>query len=114
MESARRISIVLILSSGKRVSTYGPAYDAEIDQPRLGRQLEAIKTLMLDNGWYTLAEIEAATSFPQASISANLRHLRKSQFGKYQMEKRRREPDGGVWVYRLKMPFKDERQMVLF
>ena len=94
--------------------TYGPAYDAEIDQPRLSTQLETIKTFMLEKGWYTLTEIEVATRFPQASISAQLRHLRKSRFGKYQMEKRRREPNGAVWEYHLKMPFTNEQQIGLF
>lgn len=59
------------------------------DQVRLGKQLEAIYELMRDGSWRSLASIEAATGYPQASISAQLRHLRKPRFGKYTVERRR-------------------------
>jgi hypothetical protein len=49
------------------------------------------------------------THYPPASISAQLRHLRKPQYGAHVVEKRRRETDevgrleeqGTVWEYRL-------------
>jgi hypothetical protein len=57
-------------------------------------QLEAIRELMLRASkrgeWLTLAEIAAPTEFGEASISAQLRHLRKPQHGAYCVEKRRR------------------------
>jgi hypothetical protein len=57
-------------------------------------QLEAIRELMLGASkrgeWLTLAEIAAPTEFGEASISAQLRHLRKPQHGAYCVEKRRR------------------------
>ena len=57
-------------------------------------QLDAIRTLMLEatarGDWLTLAEIAGATEFGEASISAQLRHLRKRQHGRYLVEKRRR------------------------
>jgi hypothetical protein len=46
--------------------------------------------------WLTLAEIQAALEaawrcrFPEVSISAQLRHLKKPLFGSYRLEKRRR------------------------
>jgi hypothetical protein len=40
--------------------------------------------------WLTLSEIAAQTEYGEASISAQLRHLRKPQFGGYRVEKRRR------------------------
>ena len=53
--------------------------------------------------WVTLAELAATTKFPPASISAQLRHLRKAEYGGWRVEKRRREweTEGLVWEYRL-------------
>jgi len=73
------------------------------DKPRLRKQHEVIKDYMLlVGGWRTLGEIEAATRYPQASISAQLRHLRKPAFGSWIVEKRRRGP--GTWEYRIQQP----------
>jgi len=53
--------------------------------------------------WMTLAELASATGFPPASISAQLRHLRKAEYGAWGIEKRRREwvTEELVWEYRL-------------
>ena len=53
--------------------------------------------------WVTLAELAAKTKFPPASISAQLRHLRKARYGGWVVEKRRREwiEEELVWEYRL-------------
>lgn len=53
--------------------------------------------------WVTLAELAAKTRFPPASISAQLRHLRKARYGGWAVEKRRREwvMEELVWEYRL-------------
>lgn len=53
--------------------------------------------------WVTLAELAAKTKFPPASISAQLRHLRKAEYGAWRIEKRRREwvTEELVWEYRL-------------
>jgi len=59
--------------------------------------------------WMTLAELAHKTKFPEASISAQLRHMRKSQHGGYRVEKRRRQWEEAlrtnaaerVWEYRL-------------
>ena len=83
--------------------TFGPAFDAAKDGARLSGQLEAIARYMLRTPlrqWRTLAEIEQATGYPQASISAQLRHLRKPKFGAHTVEKRRRA-DAGLWEYRV-------------
>jgi hypothetical protein len=57
-------------------------------------QLAAIRELMLAAStrgeWLTLAEIAEPTEFGEASISAQLRHLRKPRHGRYCVEKRRR------------------------
>lgn len=59
--------------------------------------------------WLTLEELAKLTQYPPASISAQLRHLRKLEFGGYEVEKRQRlsgrvlhgEDFGTVWEYRL-------------
>jgi len=89
----------------QRHPTFGPAYDPKHDHPRVVRQHERIRDFMLwrfrchYECWLTLVEIESALGYPQASISAQLRHLRKPKFGGYKVEKRRRA--GGLWEYRV-------------
>ena len=53
--------------------------------------------------WLSLGELALATRFPPASISAQLRHLRKAKYGAWEVEKRRREweKEEVVWEYRL-------------
>jgi hypothetical protein len=53
--------------------------------------------------WMTLGELASVTRFPPASISAQLRHLRKAEYGAWEIEKRRREwvTEELVWEYRL-------------
>ena len=60
--------------------------------------------------WLTLDELAKLTHYPPASISAQLRHLRKPQYGAFLVEKRPRtvgtvlrgEDFGTIWEYRLK------------
>ncbi len=78
--------------------TFGPDYDPDLDHPRIQKQHERIRDFMLDGVWRTLREIEDALGYPQASISAQLRHLRKPKFGGYRMVKRRRHVQG-LWEY---------------
>jgi hypothetical protein len=58
------------------------------------RQLDAIRDLMIAAGergeWLSLADISALTQFGEASISAQLRNLRKRRYGGYSVDKRRR------------------------
>jgi len=80
----------------------GPAYDPGLDQGRLSGQIKRVFDLMKDQSWRTLADIQAATGDPEASISAQLRHLRKPRFGSHIVEKRRKgEKTSGLWQYRL-------------
>jgi hypothetical protein len=70
----------------------------------LGRRLPRT-----ERGWMTLGELAAATRFGEASISAQLRHLRKPGCGEFVVEKRRRETEGmarpeqagALWEYRV-------------
>lgn len=81
-------------------STFGPAYDEELDGERIRTQLENIRDYMTNldgHMWVTLQEIGGMTGYPEASISAQLRHLRKKRFGSWEVLKRRRS--GGLWEY---------------
>ena len=82
-------------------STYGPAYIEPLDGARLDKQRTTIYRYMLDRDWYTLAEISASLGYPEASVSAQLRHLRKPQFGGHQVIKRRHLSGNGLWEYQL-------------
>jgi hypothetical protein len=70
----------------------------------LRSQVEVIRDCMLSasdcDTWLTLHEIAELTRFGEASISAQLRHLRKPMFGGYRVEKRRREVMGSFVVLR--------------
>jgi hypothetical protein len=60
---------------------------------------------MLDECWRTLDEIAAVTGDPTASISAQLRHLRKPRFGSYIVKKRRRgDLSLGLYEYQVLKP----------
>jgi len=89
----------------------------EYDARRLRSQREIIRDVMVSAAdcetWLTLGELRALTRYGEASISAQLRHLRKSENGGYEVVKRHREggrPGGRpcadgrgecVWEYRL-------------
>ena len=80
----------------------------------LPTQLEVLRGVLLlaaqYDSWMTLAELARKTNFPEASISAQLRHLRKPAHGAYHVEKRRREWEEAlktntketVWEYRVR------------
>ena len=80
----------------------GPDYDPEFDDERLTKQLDRIFNLMKDGNWRTLSEISQITGDPPASISAQLRHLRKERFGSHTVLKRNRgDREHGLFEYRL-------------
>jgi len=80
----------------------GPVYDPIHDQKRLSTQYYRIFNLMKDGKWRTLEEIEIELKYPQASISAQLRHAKKKRNGSHRLEKQRRgEEKSGLWEYRL-------------
>jgi hypothetical protein len=83
----------------------GPDYKPEADHSRLTKQIRRIFDCMRDGEWRTLGEIEAQTGDPQASISAQLRHLRKRRFGSFIVEKQRRGEEAyGLYEYRVLPP----------
>ena len=110
-----------------RTRTFGSVIEGRNDRRRLPTQMEVIRDVMLsaaecagqilprthvqmwdasqiavDAGWMTLREIAELTNYGEASISAQLRHLRKPHFGGYVIVKRRRGPVmNGAWEYRI-------------
>lgn len=81
--------------------TFDPARDGE----RLAHQMTRVRVLMTDGVWRSLPAIAAATGYPEASISARLRDLRKARYGSHVVN--RRYTGHGLWEYRL-VP-RDER-----
>jgi hypothetical protein len=61
----------------------GPEYVTQRDHSRLSVQYRRIFDLMKDGVSRTLPEISAATNAPPASVSAQLRHMRKKRFGSH-------------------------------
>jgi len=120
--------------------TFGPAFDASLDRERVLTQLEVIRDVMLsaaecadaialrpyrqlwdpaqlaaDAGWMTLRELAELTAYGEASISAQLRHLREKQFGAYIVEKRRRGlARNGAWEYRIAGRRMEQKLLPLF
>jgi hypothetical protein len=95
--------------------TFGPSYRGDLDGNRLSTQQDRLRVFMLQNSarnrWLTLAEIRSGlesrwiAKFPEASISAQLRHLRKIAFGSHRLEKRRRGAGtAGIYEYLLSVP----------
>ena len=80
----------------------GPAYDPKHDLVRLTGQIQRVFNAIKDGGWHTLDEIHKKTNDPHASISAQLRHLRKERFGSHSVDKRPRgNRSNGLWEYKL-------------
>jgi hypothetical protein len=82
----------------------GVEYDPERDDKRLTAQTKRILTLMIDGVWRSLEEISGATGDPPASVSAQLRHLRKPRFGSYIVSRRHRpgiDENRGCFEYRV-------------
>lgn len=85
-------------------ATYVPKHDRE----RLTGQIERVFDAVKAGDWLTLDEIQqriervTGQRDPHASISAQLRHLRKPKFGGYTVEKRHRgDRAHGLYEYRL-------------
>lgn len=86
----------------------GSDYDEALDKDRLTGQVKDIFELMKDGKWRTLGEIETVVKHPQASISAQLRNMRKARFGKYQVLRQRRgDRKQGLFEYQVLPPLKN-------
>ena len=77
----------------------GADYIPERDDARLTGQILRIWDVVQDGSWHTLKDIHALTGDPEASISAQLRHLRKPRFGNHIVE--REYINNGLYKYRV-------------
>ena len=83
----------------------GDDYIPERDNIRLTGQLLRIWNVVIDNQWHTLSEIAQKTNDPEASVSAQLRHLRKPRFGGDTVE--REHVSNGLYKYRVLLEKED-------
>tara|TARA_R110000824_G_scaffold6321_6_gene29286 strand:+ start:3922 stop:4326 length:405 start_codon:yes stop_codon:yes gene_type:complete len=72
----------------------GLTYQEALDGPRLNRQARAVFDAMRSGRWLTLRQISHATGAPEASCSARLRDFRKTEFGRYEVQRRRLKGQG--------------------
>lgn len=77
----------------------GESFDPARDGRRLSKQLDAVRTFMLDGKWHTLSEISEVAASPQASVSARLRDLRTPRGGSFIIQ--REYIANGLHQYRL-------------
>lgn len=77
----------------------GRGYRTTADHERLEKQHDRVKYAMADGKYRTLREIADMTGDPEASISAQLRHLRKPGFGSHKVTLAERAP--GLWECRV-------------
>jgi len=77
----------------------GDDYQPGRDKKRLRGQILRVYTVIKDGRWHTLRSIADSTGDPEASVSAQLRHLRKPRFGCYDIQKR--HVKNGLYEYRL-------------
>ena len=77
----------------------GADYVPSRDDVRLTGQLERVFNLMADGKWRTLRQIAEGTGDPEASISAQMRNLRKARFGGHTVNKTYQSD--GLYVYQL-------------
>ena len=77
----------------------GADYTPDRDNARLTGQILRVWECMKDGEWRTLGAISAITGDPEASISAQLRHLRKARFGAHIID--RIYIENGLYKYRL-------------
>lgn len=86
----------------KKIEFSGSDYDIDKDKKRLTGQLLRIFDCIKDGKARTLREIEDITGDPQASISAQLRNLRKYSFGAHTITRSRRDlGKKGIFEYKL-------------
>lgn len=77
----------------------GAGAQTTADQIRLTGQLARIFRIMLDGTWWTLGQISRVADAPESSVSAQLRNLRKPEFGAHTID--RESAGGGLHRYKL-------------
>lgn len=77
----------------------GADYVPARDNVRLTSQMQRVFAAIADHAWHTLPALADITGDPPASISAQLRHLRKARFGGFVIS--RRYTANGLYEYKL-------------
>tara|TARA_R100000808_G_scaffold19832_1_gene42976 strand:- start:1090 stop:1395 length:306 start_codon:yes stop_codon:yes gene_type:complete len=77
----------------------GSDYNDKRDRPRLNGQIRRVYRAMCSSRWMTLDDVVEITGDPHASVSAQMRHLRKEKFGSNYVQKRYK--GRGLFEYRL-------------
>ena len=65
----------------------GSDYNPTLDDGRLGKQMDRVKYVTRSGIPMSLADIAKKTGDPEASVSAQLRHLRKEKHGAHKVDK---------------------------
>ena len=65
----------------------GSDYTPTLDDVRLHKQMDRVKQACQGGMPMSLAQIAKATGDPEASVSAQLRHLRKEKHGAHKVDK---------------------------
>lgn len=78
----------------------GQHYDPKKDKERLTGQMRGVLECLLPGEWLTVSEISSKTNYPEPSVSAQLRNLRKVKFGGLDIPGRYREGTR-IFEYRL-------------
>lgn len=101
----------------------GAEYNAKLDRKRLSAQVERIRLYMLGVEWRTVAEISdwlelhyRPAIFPETSVSAQLRNLRKAPFNCVVQRRLRTggKSSAALYEYRVLPPAAIEPQGDLF
>jgi len=77
----------------------GSDYSKDRDGKRLTAQYMRVFSLMSDGDWRSLNVIATLTKDPEASVSAQLRHMRKEKFGNHTVNKK--HIADGFYLYQL-------------
>lgn len=90
LEAQQSIGPSSLGTSGDGCATGANGSSVDEDETQLAAIRELMQRAFARGVWLTLGEIAEVTEFAEASISAQLRHLRKPHHGGHRVEKRRR------------------------
>lgn len=83
----------------------GALYNPATDDQRLYRQIGRVFNALANGRWWSLTDLAAVTDDPVASISAQLRHLRKAKHGSWIIDVEAAESRSrGLFIYRMRNP----------
>ena len=85
----------------------GDDYVSSRDKPRLTQQIHQVRMYMENNNWLSVKQISDDLNFPEPSVSAQIRNLRKEKFGNRIVE--RRYQGNGLYEFKL-MPKDDDNE----